>query len=190
VVPIPVIETPRLILRPPYEQDLDQFVALGADPEVMRYLGTGATQTPDEAERWLESILREAREGETDPPGLPGWRVATAREGGAWVGLAVLKRMNPRHEEAVCEGPLVEVGYRISQAHWGRGYATEAAVALVRFGFLTLNLPAIAGIADVRNTASNRVLGKAGLVHRKTYSLDGRNIHFHLLRRDDYLPGG
>jgi RimJ/RimL family protein N-acetyltransferase len=181
------IETPRLLLRPPRALDLCEFVALGADPEVMRYIGTGATQRPDEAARWLEGMLRE---GASEASGIPGWMVATTRQTGAWVGLAVLKRMGPRHEEAIGEGPLVEVGYRLSRLHWGHGYATEAAAALVRYGFLVLNLPAVAGIADVRNGASNRALEKAGLVRRKTYTLDGRDIHFHLLHRDDYPPGG
>jgi RimJ/RimL family protein N-acetyltransferase len=184
---VPIIETPSLVLRSPCENDLDKIVTLGADADVMRYIGNGATQTHEEAALWLNGILRE---DQCDAPDLPGWRVATTRQTGDWVGLAVLKRMGTRHEEALGEGPLVEVGYRLASEHWGRGYATEAATALVRYGFLTLNLPRIAGIADARNVASNRVLRKAGLVHRRTYTLDGRYIHFHLLERDGYLPGG
>jgi RimJ/RimL family protein N-acetyltransferase len=179
------IETPRLVLRPPRKDDLDRMVALGADPEVMRYIGDGNTQTREEAVKWLEGILREAREGTS---GLPGWLVAATREGD-WVGLAVLKPMNPRHEEAIGEGQLVEVGYRLARAHWGRGYATEAAAALVRHGFVARELPAVTAIADARNVASNRVIEKVGLVRRKTYSLNGRTILYHRLDRADYPSG-
>jgi RimJ/RimL family protein N-acetyltransferase len=182
----PTLETPRLRLRPPLELDRDEFVSLGADPEVMRYIRGGATYTPDETARWLAGILSD---GISDPPGLPGWLVATTRQGGDWVGLAVLERMDPRHEEAIGEGPLVEVGYRLAWAHWGRGYATEAATALMRYGLLTLELPAVAAIADARNVASNRVIEKVGLVHRKTYSMDGRTILYHRLNREAYAPG-
>jgi len=122
--------------------------------------------------------------------GLPGWLVATSQVENAWVGLAVLKRMDPRHKEAIGEGPLVEVGYRLARAFWGFGYATELAAALLHYGFRSLNLPVIAAIADTRNVASNRVIQKTGLVFRKTYSLDGRDIHFHSLRREAYKPDG
>jgi RimJ/RimL family protein N-acetyltransferase len=149
----------------------------------MRFIGDGSTQTPEQAADWLAGMLRQ---GGTDPPGLPGWLVVTRKADGAWVGLAVLKRMAPRHEEAVGEGPLVEVGYRVARSHWGQGYATEAATSVVRFGYLTLRLPLIAAIADARNLASNRVIQKIGLVRRRTYSLDGRDIHFHSLQREAY----
>jgi RimJ/RimL family protein N-acetyltransferase len=184
---IATLETPRLLLRPPHRSDLDEFVALGGDPEVMRYIGTGAPQTVDEAALWLDGLLREEP---SDPPGLPGWLVVKSKEGGDWIGLAVLKRMGERHEKALGEGPLVEVGYRIARAHWGRGYATEAAASLVRHGLQTLQLQAVAGIADARNVASNRVLQKAGLVYRRAYSLDDRDIHFHLVQRGGFPPGG
>jgi hypothetical protein len=82
------------------------------------------------------------------------------------------------------------VGYRLAPAHWGKGYATEAAAALVRYGFLTLNLPLITAIAQAENAASNRVLRKVGLVYQKTYTLDGLAIHFHSLARAGYGPGG
>jgi RimJ/RimL family protein N-acetyltransferase len=176
------IETPRLVLRPPRKDDLERVVALGTDPEVMRYIGDGNPQTREEAAKWLEGLLRESREG---TPGLTGWLVTQNREG-EWLGLSVLKRMSPRHEEAIGEGPLVEVGYRLARAHWGLGYATEAADALVRHGFLTLEPPAVATIADARNLASNRVIEKAGLVRRKTYSLDGRTIYYHRLGLEAY----
>jgi RimJ/RimL family protein N-acetyltransferase len=179
----PTLSTRRLLLRPPCKGDLEELVALGADPEVMRFLGDGSTQTPDQAADWLSTMLRLA---ESDPPGLPGWLVAIRREDDAWIGLAVLKRMAPRHEEALGEGLLVEVGYRLARPYWGRGYATEAAEALLKYGFLAVNLPTIVAIADARNVTSNRVIQKIGLIHRRTYHLDGRDIRFHSLWRKEY----
>jgi RimJ/RimL family protein N-acetyltransferase len=153
----------------------------------MRFLGDGSTQTREQAAEWLAGMLRQEA---TDSPGLPGWLVATRKDDEAWVGLAVLKRMAPRHEGAIGEGPLIEVGYRLARAYWGKGYATEAAASLVRYGFLTLRLPQIAAIADARNVASNRVIQKNGFVHRRTYSLEGRDVQFHSLRHDAYEAGG
>lgn len=185
---VPVIETPRLVLRPPAEEDLEHFVALGADPEVMRFIGGGKTQTCEEAAGWFERHLRAGREGFAGYPGLPGCRVVTTKADGAWAGLVFLIPMNPVHAAAVEGGPFIEVGYRLARTHWGKGYATEAAAALVRFGFVDLNLPLITAIAQARNVASNRVLRKVGLVHRKTYALDGLDICFHSLAREEYRP--
>jgi RimJ/RimL family protein N-acetyltransferase len=169
------------MLRPPAEHDLDDLASLGADPEVMRYIADGKTQTREEAARWLEAMLREGRESVPGPAGLPGWLVITDKADGAWAGLAVLKLMNARHAEALGGGPYVEVGYRLPRAHWGKGYATEAATALVQYGFDALELPLIAAIARAANVASNRVIRKAGLVYRRSYTLDGIDVHFHSL---------
>ena len=186
---VPILETPRLVLRPPAEEDLEHFVALGADPEVMRYIGGGKTQTRDEAAAWFDRHFRVGREGFPGYPGLPGCLVATTKAGGAWVGLAFLIPMNPVHAAAVQGGPFIEVGYRLARAHWGKGYATEAAAALLCYGFVNLNLSLITAIAHARNVASNRVIQKIGLLHRKTYKLDGLDIYFHSLAREEYRPG-
>jgi RimJ/RimL family protein N-acetyltransferase len=185
--------TDRLILRPPSPGDLDDFVALGADPEVMRYIGQGQTQSPVQAAFWLECLLADARHGipVSHPDGMPGWLVVIERQTGAFVGLAVLTVLGTAHIAAVgapfCVAPpVVEVGYRLARRFWGNGYATEAGAALVRHGFETMRLPQIAAIADVRNAASNRVIEKLGLVKRKMYELNGLSINFHSLSIEDY----
>jgi RimJ/RimL family protein N-acetyltransferase len=186
---IPTIETPRLVLRPPVEGDLEQFVALGADPDVMHFVGGGKTQSRDEAAAWFDRMLRGEREGFAGYPGLPGCLVVTTKADDAWAGLAFLIPMNPVHAAAVEGGPFVEVGYRLARAYWGKGYATEAAAALLCYGFVNLNLSLITAIAHARNVASNRVIQKIGLLHRKTYKLDGLDIYFHSLAREEYRPG-
>ena len=57
---------------------------------------------------------------------------------------------------------------------------------MVRYGFGELGIPLLTAIADDRNLASNHVLGKAGLIYRKTYHLDGRAIRFHSLTREEF----
>jgi RimJ/RimL family protein N-acetyltransferase len=180
------LETERLLLRPPEANDLDALAALGADPDVMRYIGPGTTYSRAVAEEWLARLLEEGRVGVPGPPGLPGWLVVIVKAGGGWAGLAALKILAGQHAEAIGIDPAVELGYRLGQHFWGQGYATEAAGALVRYGFEELGLPLITAIADARNQSSNRVLGKAGLVYRKTYTLDGRTILFHSLSREEF----
>ncbi len=57
---------------------------------------------------------------------------------------------------------------------------------LLAYGFVELGIPLITAIADVRNVASNHVLAKIGMIRRLTYRLDGREINFHSLTRDEY----
>jgi [ribosomal protein S5]-alanine N-acetyltransferase len=189
VVRIPTLETERLLLRPPRADDLDVLVELGADADVMRYIGSGATYSRAVAQEWLERLLEEADIGVPGPPGLPGWLVLSVKASDTWAGLAGLKILASQHADAIGIDPIVEVGYRLAGSCWGKGYATEAARALLQYGFEDLGLRQIAAIADVRNLASNRVLGKVGMICRKTYSLDGRAINFHSLSRPEYYAG-
>ena len=180
------IETERLRLRPVTGDDLEPLAALGADREVMRYIGSGKAQSRREAGVWLERLVAEATTGPAGPPGLPGWRVVTAKANGDWIGLAALKCLAEQHAEAIGIESAVELGYRLAARHWGQGYATELSCALVRHGFEHVGLPLLVAIADVRNVASNRVLEKAGLIHRKTYAIHGRTIRFFALTADEY----
>ncbi len=180
------IETERLLLRPVTPDDLEPLTALGADREVMRYIGSGKPQSRREAGLWLDRLVVEAAAGPAGPPGLPGWRVVTAKSGGDWLGLAALKCLAEQHAEAIGIESAVELGYRLARRFWGQGYATELSRALVRHGFEHVKLPLLVAIADARNAASNRVLEKAGLVYRKTYETAGRTIRFFGLTADEY----
>ena len=59
--------------------------------------------------------------------------------------------------------PAVEIGWRLGRAFWGRGLATEAAAATLRFGLIDRNLGQIISIAQVGNGASDRIMGKLGM---------------------------
>jgi RimJ/RimL family protein N-acetyltransferase len=140
-------------------------------------------------------MLSDARHGFAvpQPAGAPGWLVIVERATQAFVGLAALQTLGAFHVAAA--GPVlcppgqtpVEVGYRLARPFWGKGYATEATAALVRYGFETLRLPAICGIAEVRNVASNRVLAKVGCTVRGTYEFKGRSINFHSVKAGEYV---
>jgi ribosomal-protein-alanine N-acetyltransferase len=59
---------------------------------------------------------------------------------------------------------LVQVGFTLAKSAWGKGYGTEMALALLRYGFVDLEVPRISGMASLQNHASQRVLQKIGLV--------------------------
>jgi RimJ/RimL family protein N-acetyltransferase len=130
--------------------DVDALHRLNSDPRVMRYIGDGSIDTREAAERAVTRSMKYYR----NFPGLGVWP-AEDREKGVFVGWFCLKY--------VPETVEIEVGYRLAPEVWGRGYASEGARALVRYGFNALGLDRIIGLTHPDNAASQRVLQKAGL---------------------------
>ncbi|MEP7117344.1 MAG: GNAT family N-acetyltransferase [Acidobacteriota bacterium] len=145
------IRTARLQLRRFTIGDLDLLDRLASDARVMEFLGG----VKDRAA--TETMLRGRILDYYDQhPGLGIW-ATIERATGACVGFHVLNHMQGE--------PDIQVGYALFAAAWGQGYATEMAVALLHYGFATLELPVIVAITNLGHLASQRVLVKAGL-HR------------------------
>lgn len=68
--------------------------------------------------------------------------------------------------------PIVEIAWRLSSKHWGEGYATEAAKAILNYAFTELNLPEIISFTVPANTKSRRVMEKIGLNHFEADDFD------------------
>lgn len=148
--PPPWMQTLRLDLREFVAGDADDIWRLDQDPAVMRYIGDGRPSTRAHVGATMQRIPRVYRLY----PGLGTWR-ASRRDTGAYIGWFTLKYIPDTVE--------VEVGYRLLRDAWGRGYATEGARELVRYGFDAVGLHRIIGITHPDNVASQRVLMKAGL---------------------------
>jgi RimJ/RimL family protein N-acetyltransferase len=154
--------TDRLVLRRFTESDVDNLVELDADPRVMRFLTNGKpTPRADIEDRLLPRMLRLA------PMGF--W-AAEDRGTGAFLGWFALEP-GERGE--------VELGYRLRAEAWGRGLATEGARALVRTAFDEFGVDRVWARTMTVNTASRRVMEKAGLRYVRTF-----HEHF-----DDPIPG-
>jgi RimJ/RimL family protein N-acetyltransferase len=150
----PYLQTERLVLRRFTADDADTLVELDGDSAVMRYL-TGGEPTPPEVvrERDLPSILA----GYTRWDGNFGLFAAYEEDGGAFVGWFCLR--------PAMGGPLdeVELGYRLRQAAWGHGYATEGARALLTKAFTELDVRSVWGDTMCVNLASQKVMEKLGM---------------------------
>lgn len=123
---------------------------VNGDPEVMRYIG-GEPQSPEQTEAWI-------RRAEARWAGLGySWWTIRLSAGDEIVGACCLQHIenDPAQE--------LEIGWRLLPAHWGRGYATEAARAMIDFGFRELGAPRLFSIADPRNIASTRVMDRLGM---------------------------
>lgn len=146
----PFLVAERLALREFVSEDVDTLHRLNSDPRVMRYIGDGSVETRDAAQGAVTRSIKYYR----DYPGLGVWP-AENRRSGAFIGWFCLKYVPGTAE--------IEVGYRLAPEAWGLGLATEGARALLTHGFAELGLARIIGLTHPDNTASQRVLRKAGL---------------------------
>lgn len=160
-----VLTTERLTLRPWRDDavDLDAYAAMAADPDVMRYIGDGRPRTREEAAAGLGGLLGHwerhghglyalvARGDGEDRAGSPA--------AGEVLGYAGLVRAG---EPGVRPGD-VEIGWRLARRHWGRGYATEAALAAREHAFETLRLARLVSLIRPANAASIGVARKLGM---------------------------
>src|ERR687893_2778240 len=151
--------TERLALRRFTEADLDNLFDLDGDPEVMRFL-TGGKPTPREAIR-NETLPRILRYYERFA-GLGFWAVIEKSTGDflGWFEFRPPEGGGPDE---------VELGYRLRESAWGKGYATEGARALIRKGFTELGVRRVVAQAMAVNSASRRVMEKAGLTYVRTF---------------------
>jgi RimJ/RimL family protein N-acetyltransferase len=153
------VETERLLLRAwRPDTDLARLGALCADPQVMRFIGTGSALMAGEAGALLATITRHWADH-----GYGLWAVEVKREAGGrrgelvgFAGLAI-----PSFLPAVL--PAVECGWRLTRPWWGRGLATEAARASVAWGRERLGLERVLSIIMPGNTRSIRVAEKLGM---------------------------
>ncbi|MFF5897096.1 GNAT family N-acetyltransferase [Streptomyces argenteolus] len=148
------LESERLTLRPFAATEADLLIELDSDPAVMRYL-TGGAPTPPEEVRDLAvpSILAGYERWDHDL----GLFAAHEKDGGMFVGWFCLRplRSGPREE--------AELGYRLHQAAWGRGYATEVSQALLAKGFTELGMRMVWAETMIVNLPSRNVMEKLGM---------------------------
>ncbi len=150
-----ILETNRLLLRHYVPDDLDALVALYQDPEVVRYI-PDAPQTLAEVKEELDWFLH----GHPRRPELGLW-ATIHKPTNQFIGRCGLLPWTIDGQDEV------EVAYTIARSHWGQGLATEAAQALLVYGFDTLGFTRLVCLIDEANVASIRVAEKIGMAFEK-----------------------
>ncbi len=166
-----VFETERLALRYLRRDDLEDFLELVSDPEIIRYMDDGQPLTREQTERWIEVSLAnyEAR-------GYGCFGV-TMHDEDRMVGFAGFARPSDRPG-------VTEIIYALPPALWGKGYATEVARGLISFGLGRAGLERIEATVDPANEPSARVLIKAGMVYDgRRAGEDGSETDFFSIER-------
>lgn len=136
------LATDRLRVRSFRRDDLDAYAEIVADPEVMRYLGGPLTRS--QARAYIERSLEHERT-------FGFGRYGVVRDGGL-IGMCGYAPVRD----------YVDLGYRFTRSSWGNGFATEAARAVIDYGFSVLGLHEIVAMALIDNTDSIRVIEKLG----------------------------
>jgi RimJ/RimL family protein N-acetyltransferase len=168
----PTLQTSRLLLRTWRDEDLAPFAAMNADPRVMEFFPRPLDRAESNA---AVGRIREhfARHGF----GLWAVEVPGVADFIGFVGLTI-----PRFEAHFT--PCVEIGWRLAFEHWGRGYATEAALAVLAFGFDELALEEIVSFTTTANRRSCAVMERIGMTRSPEDDFDHPSVpEGHPLRR-------
>lgn len=169
----PTLQTPRLTLRPFRDEDADDYyIQIGSDPDVTRFL---RGEKPVKREAMRDIITRRLDHWNQHGYGL--WAV-TLTATGAFAGQCGLHRLD--------NTPEVEIAYAIGKAYWGQGMATEAGQTALRFGFESLGLEQIVGVAVAENWASRRVLEKLGMTFRRIAHVYDADLPYYTITRREF----
>ncbi len=169
------LETDRLRLRPFTLDDLDAYYThISSNPDVMRYLPGGKPRARADSVWLIDYFSQHA-----NLHGFGVWAVEDKATGDL-IGHAGL--------EHIPHAPQIEIAYTLAKPYWGRGLATEAARASLTYGFETLDLGEIYGLAVPQNTASQNIMRKLGMRDEGvTDRFYGASLVCFRLTRADYL---
>lgn len=177
-------ETERLHLRQWQTRDFEAFAALNADPQVVEYFPEPLSSRASHAmARKIRSLITQR--------GWGFWAVEV-KGGESFIGFCGL------HIPATILpfSPCVEIGWRLSAAHWGKGYASEAARSVLDVAFEQLALPEIVSFTAVGNQRSRRVMERIGMAYSGEFEHPALPEDSHLrphvlyrLRREQYISG-
>lgn len=172
---VTAIDTSRLRLRPYRDSDLDALHRLWTDPDVRRYLWDDKV-----IDRQLADETMRASIACTAEHGFGHWAVCRAGED-VLIGFCGAKFMDDTRE--------VELLYGLAPAYWKRGLATEAARAMVRFGFEEMGFARLYAITDAPNTASAAVMQRLGMTFEKRFEHHGLDSVRYVITREEFRPG-
>lgn len=179
------LETERLYLRRLDESDLEFFVSIHQDPDVAKYIGAGNPRPPAETERWFQDIQDSYKRSNLGQLTVVR-KMDGVRVGRCGLSDAVIERsttpgrarqgwfFSAHAPSGTHVLPLPELGYTFGKAHWGKGYATEAARSVYEYAKGQLRLTEIMSVIHAENHGSLAVAAKFGVRYVDTVEMAGR----------------
>nr|WP_294938859.1 GNAT family N-acetyltransferase [uncultured Flavobacterium sp.] len=158
-----IIETERLLLRELLLSDTEAMFAMDSNPNVHKYLWNKPVETIDESRELIEHVRKQYTDNNI------GRFAVILKETNEFIGWAGLKFNDKELNNRI---NFYDIGYRLDEQFWGKGYASEASYAWLEYGFNTMKIPKMDAAAQSENVASNRILQKIGLRLTEEYLED------------------
>lgn len=172
---LPIIETARLLLRPYTHEDLEALHRLWTDSEVRRYLWDNVIISKERAASFLQdSIACFERHG------FGQWAVYDKAKD-TLIGFCGFRFLD--------DSPEIEILYGMAPAYWGQGLTTEAARAVLRYGFDVLAFTRVVADADPPNVASFRIMEKLGMRYEGRKRRHNVEVIAYAIAQKDFQPG-
>ncbi len=156
-----LFETERLYIRHWKQEDDVPFAHLNAHHDVMRYLPARLTRR--QSDRLRAAIVREISQS-----GIGFWALEV-KQSGCFIGFTGIEHVR---KGTLPFAPAVEIGWRLARQAWGRGYASEAARAVLQHSFDVLHLPEIVSFTAVENLRSRAVMERTGMTRNPHNDFD------------------
>lgn len=159
------IETERLTIRELLPSDDAGMFELDSDPDVLKFLHMEPFKDIEESRQ----VIARVRQQYIDH-GIGRWAMVEKKTNSfvGWTGLKYLTTPMNGHVN------IYDIGYRLIKRYWGKGYATESAIASRDYGFNTLKLKDIYAAAHAEHHASRKVLEKIGMKFVESFMYDGQ----------------
>ena len=156
-----ILETSRLLLRPLELSDADDMFVMDNNPSVHKYLWQNPTQTIEETIKTIEYVRSQYERNKIG-------RFATIiKETGKFIGWTGIKFVHDHIENGNTN--FYDYGYRLNEKFWNNGYATEASIAWLDYGFNQMNIQIMNAYTHSGNGASNHILQKVGMYFMEDY---------------------
>ncbi|MCP4443588.1 MAG: GNAT family N-acetyltransferase [Aureispira sp.] len=154
------VETKRFILREIEEEDAQGFFDLDANPAVHKYLRNNPVTSLEQSKVMIKHVRKQYQEN-----GIGRWAIIDkiTNDFVGWTGLKL------ENNTVLNIQNYYDLGYRLKQEYWGKGIATETAIASLKYGFEQMGLSEIYAVAHTQNIASNAILQKLGFQLLRTF---------------------
>jgi RimJ/RimL family protein N-acetyltransferase len=168
-----ILETERLILREMLPSDAAALFEMDGNPNVHKYLWNKPLTSIDEVYQYIEMVRNQYLENNI------GRFVVVLKETNELIGWAGLKYNTEKVNNKV---HFYDIGYRLNEKFWGKGYASEASFAWLDYGFNVMKIKVMEAAAHTDNIASNRILQKIGLKMTEQYLEEGVSWNWYELK--------
>ncbi|MBF2709281.1 GNAT family N-acetyltransferase [Flavobacterium soyangense] len=169
------LETDRLLLRELKLSDAEDFFAMDNNPNVHQYLWNKPVQKIEETIEIIAFVQKQYVDN-----GI-GRFAMISKETNEFIGWAGLKFNT---EIVNNKTNFYDIGYRLDEKFWGKGFASEATIAWMKYAFETMKIKTMEASAHTDNIASNRILQKIGMLMTEQYLEDGVSWNWYQIKND------